>query len=288
MRLTFLALVSATLSSACLQGARTAEPLPEPDPEIQRELNLASEQLGEMERGAPTEKLAAALGSLAPLLKRDGESILRQMVLFYPQATQKQRFALMFIRDLLVLPSGAELGAIAPFVDAEDEKLRSVALDMLAATARRGSLLVPNLEPFLLHLSGRGRDKSSERLIRFIFKLDPCQALDGMERFGFVRVRGGDADVALRGHVIANGIWLDRADVFFRDKEIHAKLREAMPQVEQALFELAGNDTWWVRLCAAEVVRKYERFRTEKVMERLRGDKHQAILDVLDEIRAAG
>jgi hypothetical protein len=88
--------------------------------------------------------------------------------------------------------------------------------------------------------------------------------------------------------VIANGIWLDRADVFFRDKAIQSTLHKAMPEIEQALYDLAGDDTWWVRLCAAEVVRKYERFRTEKVMERLRGDKHPAILDVLDQIRAAG
>ena len=288
MRLAFLAVSCVTFSSGWVHAARAAEPLAELDSEIQRELMLASEQVSGMERSAQTEKLSADLGSLAPLLKRDGESILRQMVLFYPQASQKQRFALMFIRNILILPSSAELSAIAPFVDADDEKLRTVALDMLAATARRGSALVPNLEPFLLYLSGPGRKNPSERLIRFIFHLDPCQALDGMERFGFVRVRGGDADVALRGQVIANGIWLDRADVFFRDKAIRAKLHEAMPEVEQALFDLAGNDTWWVRLCAAEVVRKYERFRTEKVMERLRGDKHPAILDVLEQIRAGG
>ncbi|MBX9791866.1 MAG: hypothetical protein K2Y37_23330 [Pirellulales bacterium] len=223
-------------------------------------------------------------------MKREREGLLAQLVLFYAQATPVQRQGFAFLRELLPhVPGSAEVRVLVPFIDSEDESLRAVAFMFLEATARSScSLLVPNLEPFLVYLSGRQHKNPSERLIRFIFHLDPCQALDGMERFGFVRVRGGDADVALRGHVIASGIWLDRADVFFRDKEIQAKLHAAMPEVEQALFELAENDTWWVRLCAAEVVRKYERFRTEKVMERLRGDKHPAILEVLEQIRAGG
>lgn len=266
-----------------------AASLPAVDHEVQHELSVATEKLGALTVTMSSEVIAKALATLAPLFKREQEGLLAQMVYFYPATTQIQRQGLLYLRASVVnLPGTAEVHALAPFVDSDDEQLQSVAIEMLKGTAGRGSALVPNLEPFILYLSGQGRKNPSERLIRFIFQLDPCQALDGLERFGFVRVRGGDAKVALQGHVIANGIWLDRADVFFPDKVIQARLHEAMPEVEQALFELAGNDTWWVRLCAAEVVRKSERFRTEKVMERLRGDKHPAIVDVLDQIRAAG
>ncbi|MBX9791867.1 MAG: hypothetical protein K2Y37_23335 [Pirellulales bacterium] len=92
----------------------------------------------------------------------------------------------------------------------------------------------------------------------------------------------------MKSRRIDDALWLDRESATFPNKVTLEEFQKVLPDAELALFDLAGNETWWVRLCAAEVVRKHPRLRTEKVMERLRGDKHPAILDVLEQIRAGG
>ena len=266
--------------------ARAAGSVPQIDPEVQRELLLACEEIGSLTATLPVEKTAEALATLAPLMRREKEGLLAQMVLFYPNATQIQRQGLLYVREAVInLPGPSEVHALAPFVESDDERFRGIALSILESSARKCSSLAPNLEPALLYMSGDERKRPHEHLIRFIFTLDPCRALWGMER---IVNNPGNADVVLKARLIEDTLWLDRENLTFNEPATLQAFRKMLPEAEQALFDLAGNDTWWVRLCAAEVVRKHPRLRTEKVMERLRGDKHPAILDVLEQIRAAG
>ncbi|MGE0536675.1 MAG: hypothetical protein AB7O68_17015 [Pirellulales bacterium] len=267
-------------------GKCTARDLPASDSETQRHLAVASERLASLTVTMSPEAIAEALATLAPLMKREQQGLLAQIVLFYPTATPLQRQGLMIVRDKVInLPGPSEVQALAPFVESDDEKLRGIALSILESSARKCSSLEPNLEPALLYMSGPGRNQPHDNLIRFVFKLDPCRALWGMER---IVNNGGNTELVLKSRRIDDALWLDRESVTFPSKVTLEEFHKALPAAEQALFDLAGNETWWVRLCAAEVARKHPRLRTEKIMERLRGDKHPAILHVLEEIRAVG
>ncbi len=237
----------------------------EPNPEVQLRIDQVTAALA---KGLPPIEAFAAYEKLRDLATRSPKEFIRQL-LFYmsnkEKSSDRKLYALLAIAHYN-FSDYTIIDTVSPYVDSDTEELAAVAQRLLGMA-----------EPEWRTEPGRDfeavlrahKDHPLIGLIRYMYETSPRNALDillGVYRDDLTNHR----QLLWADHVIGDYLWTKRHG--FADASA-ASLASASHEVEA----MARDSVWWVRLYAAEIVRREPELRSKKLTHLLRNDEHEAV-----------
>jgi hypothetical protein len=247
-----------------------------PDQDAQSRIERGIERFRDFDRSL-SERWAAigALNSLA----EEHDVFLQQLFYFYIQHARRQTIdadakkatAIWFLR-LFDISDVAITRAVMPFLDSQDEVMRSAArhfLEVAAAPSGFGEESSFSTFTYVLSPEPQGSELS---LVSYMYEVSPSSAFLALVE-NSQPVGDEQRDLLWAEHVISDAVW----------KQKHGfdeALGQAKPMAFDQLQALSHNDQWWVRLYVAEVLRRYPDLGTPEMIDRLKTDEHDLVRQV--------
>jgi len=234
----------------------------------------------------------------------DKGEIVKQMAIFAsgPTSDEHRPLLVLMILDLLDPSPKVVIPALAPYLNAENKKLRSFARDWFQAHDNGGTdetkLKPVNFEDYADYVrKGRQGGNLPTAFVQYIYERSPNRAFlifvrtdrqsnavkgleairKKMEQQGanlnkLPRARAGveKNELLLAEHKISNAIWIKK--YYFDDR-----FPEATQLAKHELDKLAERDEWWARLYVAEIMRRNRELRLPDVLDRLSRDSNALV-----------
>jgi hypothetical protein len=261
---------------ACAQDAApatgpmaAAQPIV-PDAEIQAAIHAASGPITDLEKLPLLAKLA---GQASDGVELDSATLARQLLYYLSQPENSERSpSALNITGELRMHRPIMARALWPYVSSPDPRTRSVALLLVkwsVGEVRRpfdGRPDMPILYGVMAEQYQRHVRELDPELAEDLYRVEPSAMLltvatwflwDEREKQGAVR----------RNDYAVTAFLQSRAA---KDREEEAR---NLPRARQALDALARDGEWWIRMYAAEVLRRVPDLRTQHLMELMRKDE---------------
>ena len=190
------------------------------------------------------------------------------------------------------IDDGVIVAALAPYLNASDDGLRSLVQDWFESHDSVGgyqpieALQPVNYSRYHGYIKGKllKQEPLPQAFVDYIYKrpgnalLAFAYAYDNASKAR--KDPGSDAwpedmkQLLWAEHVVSDAVWRIENEHWDRIDEIR-------PQAIAELEELSKHDAWWVRLYAAHVVKRHSQLAADGLKERLRKDKHVLIREAL-------
>lgn len=306
-----LALVLVTHTRCYSEQANVEGLLAQADPAIQERIsglfiNLEGRKASEAE-------LRQKVHALKNSVEDQGE-LVKQLAIFValPPHTEQRLMLPYVMMHWLDLSSKVVIPVLAPYLDADDSRVRSFVRDWFQNhdNAGRGkSLLAPvNYEDYLTYARVQLNinqelpvafieyifERSPERALIVFYHANPRRRAETVARLRAMREqieadrqqREGEGPGAIP-QPPANPQQLENIgpdDILVAEKIVsHAiSLKKwdggrLLPEAKDQLAQLAENDQWWVRRCVAEIMLRHRELRVPDVLEKLRDDENELV-----------
>ncbi len=297
-------LMYVTASAMCVtcaaQESSVEKLLEQSEPAIQTWIGKVSDALNQSDpkNNIVAQKVAANLNEAFA----DKHEIVKQVAIFAAGPDEQQPLTALAVLQLLNLPPNIVIETLAPYLNADNIKLRSFVLDWFQNHDNGGSDESP-LQPvnyadyadYVRKRLNRNEDIPNG-FVEYLFERSPGRALlafnradrrgETVDRLQEMRreleQRGnigklpqpkagvGQSDIFLAEHMISNAIW-------FKKHHFDHQFQDALPAAKQQLSKLSEQQQWWVRLYVAEIMRRYREFRQTEVLEKLSHDSNAVV-----------
>jgi hypothetical protein len=216
---------------------------------------------------------------LAEMADDDYKLVVRQIVYYFLTVAKEPKgekeawepHLVIGLPQRMALTPGAVEAALIPYLESDDPKLAWAANIFLFAYEQ--------IEWYLpqprFHYEGylRNREDNPPRgLIRYMFNHHPAAALVTL-RQAFLKADGPErqhSEPILRGlRVVDTAVWKKQNDLHAKD--------EAETDALGQLDVFSKHEKWWVRMYAAEILRRYPDLGNKEMIERLKEDKHRLV-----------
>lgn len=203
---------------------------------------------------------------------RDPVVVYRTFSLFVHsrELTEDEGYLMMQVNQRLIEHYSISLEAIVstavPMLDSEALNEQKAGLFCLNVATSDGRDFGAVLE----HLTERKEhgDESTIALIDFMFQSAPARALIAMRTLDSLH-SGRDSALVEMAEYLESNVRFGATSKLRPGGDVDA--------LTAYLSTMAGSDEWWVRLCAAEVVRKVPELQSATVIDKLRGDEHPSV-----------
>ena len=243
-----------------------------PDPQIQKQIGKV---LNPGRDGARRDELQI----LAEMGGPDYEKLIPQLLYYSVYGTDpagkhdlKEGMALAGISDLLKISQIPDCdGAVALFghppSDSMDAKLRQKLREVF------DGFDIAFFQELLQSRLRTGQDLPLE-LIPYMYQRNPAEALLTMARTMAIQKTWEESRKQWRSliwaeHVVSDTLW--KHDHEFLDPT------QVEPEAAAQIEKLAGDNEWWVRLYAAEIMRQHPGFRRAELLQKLAQDDHPLV-----------
>jgi len=264
------------------------EPQQEIQDQIQRTLDAFEK---ETERGCHELKELKVLAN-------DDAKLVKQLAYFAEHLVKGEPgievLKVRYLLDHLDIRASVIIATLAPYLDAEDEELRSLVQDWFQFhdKARAPGPGLPPLQPvnysdYEKYVQDRLtlNQPLPEAFVKYIFDALPGNALLAIAFANYEAHADHEgqeptprdtqtSDIIWAEHIISDAIWRRINGFDERFEEIN---QEAVAELEK----LSKHDAWWVRLYVAEIVKQHPELGAEGVVERLRQDKYELVRETL-------
>jgi hypothetical protein len=277
-----MVVVLAVLQPSCCYGDVSKLLNIVPDLEVQKRLEVVGQRFGDPQL-SDLEKMAAIL-DVGDLAKADPTALFGQMFYYYCRWQRQDRkgesrqWAMIFITKQLQLSNFAIISVVTPYLNAENEELKSMAhsfLRMVEGEQYRGE------RNFSYYYQVIEQNKAAPPLplVAYMFERSPSTAL---HTFIVVYRDTAQREDPYRGmlwgeHVIADAIW--RKEHRFIEKGV------VPPEAAAELVNLSKHEEWWARLYVAALLKQHPEFGTPPIVERLSKDEHELVRKLAADLR---
>jgi len=191
------------------------------------------------------------------------------------------RTALNSITHDLGIPEVRVIVALLPYIETRDDRLRKfIRHDVLGGDGKDSAFEQDKKDPKLLalflYLRLEGRMQSPQRwpVIQIAFWKAPTASLMYyVQTESRLQNRDKMNVILWAQHTVDDVLW---------KQQLHfgkpGDLRTAIDELDK----LSRFDEWWVKLYVAEIVRRHEELRDEKILERLRKDSNELVAKAVD------
>lgn len=243
-----------------------------PDLEIQKQIGKV---LNPGSDGARRDELQV----LAEMGGANYEKLIPQLLYYSVYGTDpagkhdlKEGMALAGVSDLLKISQNQIATALLPFLnpphsDSLDEKLRQKLREVFDGF---DSTFFQELLQSRLRT---GKDLPLE-LVPYMYQRNPAEALLTMARTMAIHQTWEESRKQWRSliwaeHIVSDTLW--KHDHEFLDPT------QVEPEAAAQIEKLAGDNEWWVRLYAAEILRQHPGFRRSELLQKLAQDDHPLV-----------
>lgn len=269
-------LTFALTAIACAQGtppatgaAATTQPIV-PDAELQAAIHLAAGPITDLQK-LP---LVAALAQKAVEGNVLDDARLARQILYYitqPENGERSLSALRIVAELRMNRPAVAI-ALWPYLSSPDPRTRHAA--RLLVTWAVGEVwehfdkrpFMPTLRSRLEEQYRRGVKDLDPELAEDLYRISPTATLLTVATWFLWDER--EKQAAVRRNDYAVTAFLQSRAAKDRDEEARN-----LPRARQALAALARDEEWWIRMYAAEVLRRVPDLRTDELMELMRKDE---------------
>ncbi|MBK8913546.1 MAG: hypothetical protein IPM64_02915 [Phycisphaerales bacterium] len=233
------------VAGAAAQTGGPAPPKIDADPLVQARIAAVADAPDVDSRRKALERIEAA--HTPP-----SDDMIRQLVIFAAGAKDtRAAMAPAVILRRLDVTEDAQVRALIPLLDSPDAAIVAAARGVLSGVEKRSASRRADLSAYLEPTASRLRagEAIPDGLVRHLYGVDPGAAMLLMMRAHQWRDPAAMRELLWAEHVLSGTLW----------KQQHGFLRP--DEVEDAavveLRRLAGHREWWVRLCAAELMRAH-------------------------------
>ena len=270
-------LFSATILAICPDcAAREADVeklLSQSEPAIQEQISQIYRSLDQS--GVDPRGNVAAFQEIQTLkeLVADKGEIVKQVAVFAATPTDDEQRPLVaiMILQLLDLPPSIVIPQLAPYLDADNSRLRSFVREWFQGHDNAGSDESPlkpvNYEDYKNYVRGlvNTQQEIPDVFVGYIYERSPERAL---LVFYSAMAPPRDKDILLSEQIVSNALWLKKND--FEDR-----FQQSLPHAVAELAKLAKHEQWWARLYAAEIMRRHRDLRQPELWQQLGIDRNK-------------
>jgi len=259
----------------------------ETQPQIQDQIQKVYDYSSKAARGEFTDNCMAfeEIQALKDMADDKGE-IVKQLAIFVATTESSEDlhlFAAGTMLKYLDLPASIPIRVLAPYVDAENEKLRSFARgwfqqhdsnDRVHGRPPLGSLNYYDYMQYVRKRLERNEDIPAG-FIKYIYEKDPGKGLlvfahsyiDFSPAHRHRHLRRG---MELSERIVSNAIWLN-------ENEFAERFEAALPEANAELAKLAKHEEWWARLYVIYIMRQNHALLKDKILRQLAEDENQLV-----------
>lgn len=249
----------------------------ESDPAIQEQFNRTHSAFFERP-GAGNCGAYSELQALRDRAQKKDE-IVKQLAIFVVTTTSEEDvhvIAAFGILQALDLPAGIPIRVLAPYLDAENKKLRDLARmwfhyhDSNSRTHGQPPLGSVNYYDYMMYVRSQtfNYEEIPDGFVEYIYEQQPDRALL-VFYYGTKQV-GRPREILWGEHVVSNALWL-------KDNDFDERFQQALPEAAKELAKLSKYDEWWARLYVAEIMRRYPALRQPAIVQQLAADSNALV-----------
>ena len=218
----------------------------------------------------------ARLNSLKEISGNRFEVLLPQLVYWSANSRGMEEAMLpAAIIEQLGISEHAFPGALWPYLDSDDPKIRKAVRGIIVGTEDVSASRPPDFSDHAAVLSARFRSKESvpKPLVAYMFERAPGQAV-----LSCMRVYAQQDLAAWK-----STLWAEHVvnDVLWKQENGFLKPHETEPAAVEQIDKMSRRAEWWVRLYAAEIMRQHPEFRAAEIVERLAKDENDLVKRVI-------
>ena len=214
----------------------------------------------------------ARLNSLKEMGGKNFEVLLPQLA-YWSANSRRLEDAMLpgAIIEQLGISEHAFAGALWPYLDSDDPKIRKAVRGIICATENASATRPRDFSDYEAVMRGRHQSKKSvpEPLVAYMFELAPGQALMSCMRTYAQQSLDLWKPTLWAEHVVSNVLWKQRCRFL--------KKHETEPAAMEQVDKMSRRAEWWARLYAAEIMRQHPEFRAAEVVERLAKDENNLV-----------
>ncbi len=251
-----------------------------PDSTIQEQISRTVRAFGDIEGSSGFDRAMSELRKLEAMVGKNRAQLVQQLVLHEAQATDMKggMLPLVILRQLEYSPFTI-VEALAPYLGTADPKLLNAIrhrfewIDGVKSPydLPRRSLDYSEYRSYIANCH-RTSNPVPEPFLAYIYWKAPGPAL--LAHLGALDLPDARKRSLLWAeHVVADVLWKHQNGFLEKTK--------VEPEAAAQLEKLSQDQTWWVRLYVAEILRQHPAFRTAAVVDRLKDDPHELVREAI-------
>jgi hypothetical protein len=263
----------------------------ESDPAIQGQIRRTYDAF--LAAGDDTATNCAAFKEVQQLKDvEDKGEVVKQLAIFAATTESEEDSHVLLtglMLNLLDLPSSIPIRVLAPYLDADNRRLRDFTQiwfhnhDSQRRIHGRPPLGSVNYYDYMQYVRStlNRNEEVPIPFIKYLYEDQPGKALlvfaYGSQRAGIsdaptqrrnvVRAR---REIELSERTISNAIWLKQND-------FDESFQKALPEAADELAKLAKHREWWARLYVAEIMRRHREFQQKDILQQLTKDDNALV-----------
>lgn len=261
---------------------------------IQDQIDRVYNALKNEPRLDPGNNLAAfnEIQALKNIVDDKGE-IVKQVAIFAANPGEGQPLVANMILQMLDLSPKIVIRTLAPYLNADNAKVRSFVRDWFQAHDNAGvpgpglpALQPVNYQDYSEYISGlvNTRLEIPPAFVDYIYEREPSYALLA---FAYaIEPANTRREIELSERVVSNTLWLN-------ENRFDLRFRTELPKAVEELAKLANHDRWWTRRYVAEMAKRHPELRTDQTTDLedinpsgiMKSDKRENTIKQLQEMR---